>query len=141
MMVVMKFGGTSVADADAIRRVTAIVRRQKDADAAPPIVVVSALSKVTDGLLQVGRFVESGERGRALTRLTELADRHVGIAAEVTSGARLAAVTRDLRAEFAATSDMVGALSVLHELSPRLLDTIAATGELASSRLVTAALV
>jgi aspartate kinase len=137
----MKFGGTSVADADALRRVTAIVRRQKEADAQPPVVVVSALSKVTDGLLQVGRFVESGERERALTRLTELADRHVAIAADVTSGPRLAAVTRDLRAEFAATSVMVGALSVLHELSPRLLDAIAATGELASSRLVTAALV
>jgi aspartate kinase len=137
----MKFGGTSVADADAIRRVTALVRRQKEADAKPPVVVVSALSKVTDGLLQVGRFVESGERERALTRLNELADRHVGIAADVTSGPRLAAVTRDLRAEFAATSEMVGALSVLHELSPRLLDAIAATGELASSRLVTAALV
>src|SRR5262245_25899194 len=122
----MKFGGTSVADADAIRRVTAIVRKQKEAGAAPPVVVVSALSKVTDGLLQVGRFVESGERERALTRLTELADRHVGIAAEVTSGSRLAAVTRDLRAEFAATSGMVGALSALHQMSPRLLDAIAA---------------
>ena len=137
----MKFGGTSVADADAIRRVTALVRRQKETDSKPPIVVVSALSKVTDGLLRVGRFVESGERARALTRLTELADRHVAIASDVMSGPRLAAVTRDLRAEFTATSDMVGALSVRHGLSPRLLDAIAATGELASSRLVTAALV
>ena len=66
----MKFGGTSVADADAIRRVVAIVRRQIERQAArrrPPVVVVSALSKVTDGLLQVARSVEAGDRDRPST--------------------------------------------------------------------------
>jgi aspartate kinase len=139
----MKFGGTSVADENAIRRVTAIVRQQIERQpegAAPPLVVVSALSKVTDGLLQVARFMEGGERDRAIERLNELADRHVAIASVVAGGARLAAVIRDLRAEFALTSEMVRALSALHEVSPRLLDAIASTGELASSRLVAAAL-
>ena len=139
----MKFGGTSVADEPAIRRVTAIVRQQIERQAAsdsPPVVVVSALSKVTDGLLQVARFMESGDRDQAITRLGELADRHLAIATLVTSGARLAGVLRDLRAEFTATSDMVRALSSLHEVSPRLMDAIASTGELASSRLIAAAL-
>ena len=138
MSVVMKFGGTSVADETAIGRVTAIVRGQierQPASDSPPVVVVSALSKVTDGLLQVARFMAHGDRDQALTRLSELADRHVAIATTVTSGARLAAVTRDLHAEFTATSDIVRALSLLHDVSPRLLDAIAATGELASSRL------
>jgi aspartate kinase len=139
----MKFGGTSVADEAAIGRVTAIVRRQLErqpASDSPPVVVVSALSKVTDGLLQVARFMAEGDRDQALTRLGELADRHVAIAATVTSGARLAAVTRDLHAEFTATSDIVRALSSLHDVSPRLLDAIASTGELASSHLLAAAL-
>jgi aspartate kinase len=143
MSVVMKFGGTSVADEHAIRRVTAIVRQQierQPAGDAPPVVVVSALSKVTDGLLQVARFMEGGERDRAIARLNELADRHVAIASVVAGGARLAAVIRDLRGEFAVTSEMVRALSSLHDVSPRLLDAIASTGELASSRLVAAAL-
>src|SRR5438552_4097582 len=115
----MKFGGTSVADETALRRVTAIVGQQLARSSAPPVVVVSALSKVTDGLLLVGRFMETGDRDGAITRLNELADRHVAIASAVTSGARLAAVIRDLHAEFTATSDMVRALSSLHEVSPR----------------------
>ena len=45
----MKFGGTSVADADAMNRVLAIVRRQLESSAGdkPPVVVVSAMAKVT----------------------------------------------------------------------------------------------
>lgn len=138
----MKFGGTSVADEASIRRLTAIVRQQIERAAGDrvPVVVVSALSKVTDGLLHVARSMESGDRDQAITRLNELAERHVGIASAVTSGARLAGVIRDLRAEFAAASDMVRALSSLHDVSPPQLDAMASTGELASSRLVAAAL-
>ena len=122
---------------------TRIVRQQIERQAPGdrlPVVVVSALSKVTDGLLHVARSMESGEHDPAIVRLSEIAERHVAIASAVTSGARLAAVIRDLRSEFAATSGMVRALSSLHEVSPRLFDAIAATGELASSRLVAAAL-
>jgi aspartate kinase len=139
----MKFGGTSVADEAAIRRVTEIVRRQIERQPAGgrlPVVVVSALSKVTDGLLQVARSTERGEHDQAIVRLGEIADRHAAIASGVTGGARLAAAVRDLRSEFAATASLVRALSSLHEVSPRLFDAIAATGELASSRLVAAAL-
>jgi aspartate kinase len=143
MSVVMKFGGTSVADESAIRRVIQIVRlqiaRQAPGDRLP-VVVVSALSKVTDGLLQVARFMEKGEHDQAINRLSEIAERHVAIASAVTSGARLATAIRDLRSEFAATGGLVRALSSLHEVSPRLFDAIAATGELASSRMVAAAL-
>src|SRR5262245_20140049 len=108
----MKFGGTSVADERAIGRVTSIVRQQVERQTAAdqwPVVVVSALSKVTDGLLQVARFMESGDRDQAIARLGELAERHVSIASAVTSGARLAAIIRDLRAEFTGLSDMVRA--------------------------------
>ena len=50
MGVVMKFGGTSVADPDAIARLIGIVRHQRErSDAStPPVVVVSALAGVTD---------------------------------------------------------------------------------------------
>ena len=147
MSVVMKFGGTSVADADAMARLAAIVRRQiekqearNNAESRPPVVVVSALSKVTDGLLEVARLIENGDRDGATSRLNDLVDRHVAVASGVASGARLAAVIRDVRADFVALTDMVRALAALHEVSPRLLDAVAATGELASSRIVAAAL-
>jgi aspartate kinase len=144
MSVVMKFGGTSVADSDAIKRLTSIVLRHiqnGQAGSRPPVVVVSALSKVTDGLLEVARLIEGGDRDHATNRLNDLIERHVAVASGVASGARLAAAIRDVRAEFAALSDMVRAVSPLHEVSLRLLDAIAATGELVSSRLVASALI
>src|SRR5438046_3173268 len=50
-MRVQKFGGTSVADANAIGRLSDIARDARAADARGPVVVVSAMSGVTDGLL------------------------------------------------------------------------------------------
>jgi aspartate kinase len=47
-MVVQKFGGTSVADPDAIGRLIEIVRRARVRDGRGPAVVVSAMSGVTD---------------------------------------------------------------------------------------------
>src|SRR5262245_55893560 len=106
----MKFGGTSVADEQAIGRVTAIVARQIEWQAAadrPPIVVVSALSKVTDGLLSVARLIEAGKRDEALKRIDELAERHAAIASSIVRGDRLTRVIGDLNAEFAAVHDTV----------------------------------
>ena len=77
-MVVMKFGGTSVRDAEAVRRVVSIVGREKR----PRVVVVSALSGVTDGLLDIAAKVESGDPllvqrlfDRVTDRLDDLRDR------------------------------------------------------------------
>ena len=73
--VVMKFGGTSVADADAMTRVVNIVRRQWESQpkgSRPPVVVVSALSKVTDGLIRTTEFARKRRRpeGRGARRGT-----------------------------------------------------------------------
>src|SRR5262249_31747793 len=86
--VVMKFGGTSVADADAIERVAAIVRRQMDARAASggPIVVVSALAKVTDRLLDAARLAEAGDAERAAGDLTVLLERHLDACSQLVAG-------------------------------------------------------
>ena len=68
MSVVMKFGGTSVADAEAIGRVTAIVRGQmvhRTSSDRAPVVVVSALSKVTDGLIRTSEFARAGDAEKA----------------------------------------------------------------------------
>ena len=62
-MIVMKFGGTSVMDAKAIDRACSIV---KGRIARRPVVVVSAMSKVTDTLLAMGKAAGSGNRDEAL---------------------------------------------------------------------------
>ena len=67
-LVVMKFGGTSVEDATAINRTAGIVQGRRD-KGLTPIVVVSAIAKITDQLLAAaaaaGRGDRTGEIGRA----------------------------------------------------------------------------
>jgi aspartate kinase len=146
-MVVMKFGGTSVADRPAIERLMAIVRAQRQAgaqqeggDARGPIVVVSALSGVTDRLLGVAAQAGAGDAEGARSSLRELHQRHITVAEVVTDAGLRAQTLEELAREFAELERIVGALSVLREVSPRWLDTIAAAGEILSSRIVAAAL-
>ena len=78
----MKFGGTSVADAEAMSRVVAIVREQLERNPSdtPPVVVVSAMSKVTDRLIETGRLAGEGDGDGARERSHELLERHIGVA-------------------------------------------------------------
>jgi aspartate kinase len=139
----MKFGGTSVADADAINRVAAIVGRQVQSRAAgeqAPVVIVSALGGVTDRLVEAARLAEEGEGERAVAGLQALVDRHLAVASAVTSGAAQTELLLDVRRDLDELIGLVHALSVLHEVSPRSLDAVLAVGELVSSRIVAAAL-
>ena len=73
MKIVMKFGGTSVQDSEAIGRVAQIVKgRLTDR----PVVVVSAMSKVTDSLLAMGKAAGAGDRKGALKLARSLRERH-----------------------------------------------------------------
>ena len=71
--IVMKFGGTSLEDAAAIRRAGQIVRQRL---AQRPVVVVSALSSVTDQLLDAGRLAAKGQLAEASLLLLALQRRH-----------------------------------------------------------------
>src|SRR5262245_15637385 len=131
-MVVMKFGGTSVADQAAIERLMAIVARQREKDVAAgdrapgPVVEVSALSGVTDKLLGVAAEAGAGDGATALQTLRELRARHMTVA-EVVSDETLRTEARaDVDREFDELERIVGALGVLREVSPRWFDTIAA---------------
>ncbi|HEV3061698.1 MAG TPA: lysine-sensitive aspartokinase 3 [Vicinamibacterales bacterium] len=139
MSVVMKFGGTSVADPAAIDRLIGIVRGQQAKDGAPPVVVVSALAGVTDKLVAVVALAEEGNGEKAAAELREILDRHVRVAAAVTSDSR-EAVIGDVKRELDELTGLVHALSVLREVSPRSLDAVLAAGEMVSSRIVAAAM-
>jgi aspartate kinase len=137
-MVVMKFGGTSVADQAAIERLMGIVARQREqdaaaADAAPgPVVVVSALSGVTDRLLGVAAEAGAGDNEGARHNLRDLRARHMTVAEVVADDTLRAAARADIDRAFDELERIVDALGVLREVSPRWLDTIAATGEIGS---------
>src|SRR5688572_2222181 len=80
MVIVCKFGGTSVGGAQAMREAAAIV-----AEALPqaPLVVLSAMSGTTDGLFRAARLAERGELAQARAELETIFERHRAAAAEL----------------------------------------------------------
>ena len=77
--IVMKFGGTSVGDAAAFSRVIGVVSSQTDRR---PIVVVSAMTGVTDALLAAFEIAKKGEGAAAFASLEPHFERHVAVAKE-----------------------------------------------------------
>jgi aspartate kinase len=84
-MIVMKFGGSSVDSADAIRRVASIVRERL---ARKPVVVVSAMGKTTNKLLAIAEAAAKGEREYALELLQQLRESHLTEAAALVAEGR-----------------------------------------------------
>ena len=136
-MVVQKFGGTSVADPEAIRRLIEIVRTARNRDGSGPAVVVSAMSGVTDSLLKVAADASAARADDALGGVAKIRERHLVAARELAPG------NGGLEAEINEQCDqlvaVVRTLVEVRELSPSMSDIVAAVGELLSSRLVAAA--
>ncbi|MGI8745383.1 MAG: lysine-sensitive aspartokinase 3 [Bryobacteraceae bacterium] len=120
----MKFGGTSVESAAAIERVTAIVKDHLDRG---PVVVVSAMGKTTNKLLEIAQQATSGHRERALSELYDLRDFHL----------RESGMERTVEQHFQELAELTKGLSILGELSPRSIDAISSFGERLSSLIVT----
>jgi aspartate kinase len=139
-MVVQKFGGTSVADPEAIRRLIEIVRTARTRDGRGPVVVVSAMSKVTDALLAIASTAGAGRPSDALPRVDELRERHAVAVRALVSGPAQTPLLAHIAGQFDQLVDIVRALAILREVSPRTLDVVAAMGELLSSRIIAAAL-
>jgi aspartate kinase len=146
-MIVMKFGGTSVADQAAIQRLMAIVRAARQAAGEPeatdwrgPVVVVSALGGTTDRFLAAATDAGQGKSAEAIENLRQLRARHLEVAGVIGDSLDRPGVDAFINEEFDELERLVGALAVLRDVTPRWLDTIAAAGELLSSRIVAAAL-
>ena len=139
-MVVQKFGGTSVADPEAIRRLIEIARTARTRDGRGPVVVVSAMSRVTDTLLTVAADAGTGHLERALPNIEQLRARHLTTARELVPAPEAAGLAAHIEEQFDELVAVARALAVLREVSPRTLDVVAAIGELLSSKIVAAAL-
>ena len=139
-MVVQKFGGTSVADPDAIARLIQIVRTARSRDGRGPAVVVSAMSGVTDALLAIAAAAGGGRVDDALSRLEQLHERHLAAARALGPNETNGPLGGQITAQFDDLAALTRALGVLREVSARTLDVVAAAGELLSSRIVAAAL-
>jgi aspartate kinase len=138
--IVMKFGGTSVADADAIARLIEIVKAQHRRSGAPPVVVVSAMSRITDQLLRMAGEAARGEREHTSSGVDEVRARHLAAVQRLVPTADREDVIARIEEHVEELRAMLTALGILREASPRSLDGIGCAGELLSSRVVAAAL-
>jgi len=130
----MKFGGTSVQDAAAIQRTISIVKGRRDRGL-QPIVVVSAMARVTDQLLVAADAAARNDRTIAMSLARNLRQRHLEIAAEVV-GRNIVNVAKLLHEEFDKLDDILRGISAVGELTPRTRDLVVSYGERLSSRIV-----
>jgi aspartate kinase len=135
-VIVCKFGGTSVGDAEAIARTAAIIAARR---ARQPVVVVSALGGTTNQLLQIAEQSAKGQLIGALRAVEGLRDRHLSETQRLLPGPDADDVCNELSAMFDELAALAEALRTLGDLTPRSLDAIASLGEQLSSVLVVAA--
>ena len=135
-MIVMKFGGTSVESAAAIKRVARIVKEREDRR---PVVVVSAMGKTTNKLLAIAAAAIAGKREEYIPGLHDLRDYHSREARQAAPLAERVELDRFLDEHFQELTELVKGLAVLGELTPRSVDAISAYGERLSSYIVTLA--
>ena len=136
-MIVMKFGGTSVESADAIRRVASIVQARLGRK---PVVIVSAMGKTTNKLLAIADAAVRGERDEALDLLADLRAFHLDQARDLIAGPeRREHIEGTLGCLFDELEELTKGISVLGELTPRATDAVSSYGERLSSALCAAA--
>ncbi len=135
-MVVMKFGGTSVENSDAIQRVSEIVKSRAGHGR---VVVVSALAKVTDQLVLMGQKAAAGEVDVSLGLSKQQRERHLRTAKELLGSKLFPTVEPKIEATFDQLEDFLRGVAAVKELSPRSSDYLLSFGELISSEIVAAA--
>jgi bifunctional aspartokinase / homoserine dehydrogenase 1 len=133
---ILKFGGSSLHDAERIDRVAGLVCAATDL--CVPVVVVSAVGHTTDQLealigAAVSRYPDLGERREALER------RHRELVLQVASAEDQPELLRSLEATFSRLDDILQGVSILQEASARIRDQVLSVGELCSAGIVAAA--
>ena len=136
---VMKFGGTSVGDASCIARVCEIVKEASRDHSI--LVVVSAMSGVTNRLIEAATRAEAGERDNAALLIDALRKQHDlalnALIHDPETRKRLSARIQELLREATRLCD---GTALIRELTPRTLDSVSSLGERLSAPLVAAAL-
>ncbi len=132
---VMKFGGSSVADAACMRQVAGLVRDALQAGTHAPLVVLSAMGKTTNGLFAAASAAERGDLPAALGQLKELIQSHRRAAEDLLDDSVPDELDQALTDAFGQIELLLRGVALLRELSPRSQDAIASFGEQLSTRI------
>ena len=136
-MKVLKFGGSSVANAENIGKVIEIVKRAAADDAC--VVVLSAMQGTTDSLIEMGRAAEHGDDG-FIARLTEIRDKHRDAIETLFQNGDTSTVGEFVDSILHELESITEGVRRVRELTPKTLDRVLSFGEIASSRMVAAKL-
>lgn len=134
-MIVLKFGGSSVADAACMRQVA---RLAEAARPKAPLVVLSAMGKTTNGLFDAAKAAEAGDLAEAMSRQRALMAAHRKAAEDLFDGAVPEALDVALTDLFGELELLLRGVAMLRELSARSMDAIASLGERLSTRIFAA---
>lgn len=136
---VLKFGGTSVAGPSCIERVVRLIKAAlTDSNV---VVVVSAMSGVTNELIEAATASELGKAEVAETILGNLRERHMGLISSLIRSTRERERIQSHVRELLQTGDrLIKGVMLLHELTPRTRDCILSLGERLCAPVVAAAL-
>ncbi|HVN05860.1 MAG TPA: aspartate kinase, partial [Bryobacteraceae bacterium] len=133
-LLVMKFGGTSVGSAERMRIAAAITAEQEALR--PVAIVVSAMSKITDLLLDTLRRAEAGDQAALAANLAKLRERHIATCRELLPPERQAAAEEGIARLIADFERIAGGMLMLSEMPPRSVDEAVAIGEQLSALLI-----
>src|SRR6201991_5191980 len=134
-MQVLKFGGSSVADADNINKVVELVRKALTKDRT--ILVVSALGGITDMLINAGQSAAAGKE-EYKDKLQEIERRHLETVKTLLPITRQSSALSLVKTRCNEIEDICSGVFLLGELSARTQDKIVSYGELLSSLIISA---
>ena len=137
MAIVMKFGGTSVADAAAFKNVARIVSWEHKV---PRVVVVSAMSGVTDDLLNATSIAATGDAEQAFASLENAFKRHEAAAHDLLSNPAREEFLKQLREASDEIADLLKQFAEKPSERKALQDAVVSFGEILSSSLLAAVL-
>lgn len=140
MLIVMKFGGTSVGSVPALQKLIEIIRRSHE-QGQQLVAVVSAMSGVTDLLLNAARQAEKGDETAAHEARAKIEQKHAEVTLHFLGHTpERAAVLAEINALLNEFESLCHGIRVLGELTPRALDVIGGLGERMSAPQVAAIL-
>jgi len=132
-MQVLKFGGTSVANAENINKVIAIVK--DTLKRGPAMVVVSALGGTTDVLIDAGKLAAAGNESYK-EKLLSIEQRHLQTVKDLIPVTNQSAILSEVKKKCNELEAICEGVFMLGELSARTLDRIVSYGELLSSIII-----
>lgn len=134
-MKVLKFGGSSVGNAENIGKVIEIVKKAIETDRC--VVVLSAMSGTTDGLINIATAAENHDESFRI-RIKELEEKHVTAARNLLGENSQDGIFDFIENRFNELRNICEGVFLLRELSPRTLDRVVSFGEILSTKIVSA---